>query len=457
LVAEPALRLQYCVWARGRLEYGRRPFGVLRCWGVVGLAAAIGGLLLPGVARAEAVIEQSRQIGPWVLSAISEGETSVHACDLRRAFEDGYALGFWYDEFGGWRLTLAKLDKTWRLKLHDRYPLGYRIDDRPAVLAAGEADTTYAVGVALGKEFEAVMPFKQGRHITIVAAKATFEFDLVDSGRALDALRECAVSYAGYREAHAGDPFSADPQPSTPDPSVTASSNPFTDGSAQPSAEPTGSAVDARVDRMLGKFEATRLIQAMFRYRPALRNKVRDRLIELARMTSPEELERTWSLEASRVVAPEVEALMVDAPPDVLYPLIKEQLGVLLEFQQSNPQYCVDYFVGSGTVPGAAFPRGAEQRELELKADVVEGAINRPDPVQRPVDQDALIRLIRKAYAKQGYPLSEFAQLARQKSLSASDGCRVAVEFSTALTGLDPSEAASIYKAMAVMGAEQGL
>ena len=418
--------------------------------------AAIWGSLHAFASHAEATIEESRQIGPWVLSALSEGGATLHACDLRRFFDDGYALGFWFDKYNGWRLTLAQLDKAWQLKANEHYALSYRVDDGPTVAVSGEADTSYAVGIPLGDDFGATLPFKRGRRIRIIAAKASFDFDLAGSSRALDALHDCALRYAGYQDpAVLRDPFSAESGASVTDPSHTAASNPFADTSSKPQAKVTGQDMEPTIDRLMRKLETERLVQLMFRYRPALKEKVRDRLQTLAGTVSPEELERTWSLEAARVLAPEIQALATDAPPDVIYPLIKHQLGVMLALQQRDAQACVDYFVGSGTVPSGVFPLGSEQRELELKADVVQSAIDRPTPIARPVDQDKLIRLIRRAYAMQGYPISEFAKLAQQGGLDADEECRVAIEFTSAVTGLDQSEATYIHKAMSIMDSEQ--
>jgi hypothetical protein len=239
----------------------------------------------------------------------------------------------------------------------------------------------------------------------------------------------------------------------------TADMNAGTSSGAAPEeqAKPDRSNMDSTVDALMYKYETTRLARLIFRFRPTLRDQVRGRLEALAETGTPEELARNWSATATQVIAPAILALAADAPADVIYPLIQEQLETLRILQRKNPQYCVDYFVGTATVPPEAFPEGFGKRELELKADLVEAAMERPAPISRPVNQEKLTQLIIKAYQKQGTPLTEFAKLARQSSLPADEACKAGIEFTTAIAGLEQEEAAFIHKAMSVIGSEKSL
>lgn len=133
------------------------------------------------------------------------------------------------------------------------------------------------------------------------------------------------------------------------------------------------------------------------------------------------------------------------APDDIVYKVIQRNIQVLKNFNK-NPEMCVGYYLGNYDVNNREISRDFINKELDLKADVIEGAIKNRSLSAKAPTQDDIGKRLAFFYQKKGYDINNIAKVPNIPALGKNEGCRIATEFSDVMASMDMRQSVYVLK-----------
>jgi hypothetical protein len=175
-------------------------------------------LFAPG---AQAAILEEFSVKDWSGMALADDQTGrLASCAIYSKFQNGATLFLIKHKDGGWALSLVHAD--WALAENTPYPLQYRVDREPYVAETGIALGSDQIGVTLPDDDPVIAQIRRGTLLTVLFAGKEYGFELSNSGKALQATKECVER---NRDAVAPQIANENPLPPT-SPGIAAGDNP---------------------------------------------------------------------------------------------------------------------------------------------------------------------------------------------------------------------------------------
>jgi hypothetical protein len=150
----------------------------------------------PDTASKAAVLEEF-QVEDWSGLALSDDETGqLASCAIFSKYQNGATLFFIKHVDGNWVLSLVH--EGWALAADGNYRLRYKVDRNAYVEMDGVALDADQIGVALGDDDQLLSQIRRGTLLNILVDGKEFGFELSNSGKALQAAKECTEGGGPY-------------------------------------------------------------------------------------------------------------------------------------------------------------------------------------------------------------------------------------------------------------------
>lgn len=146
------------------------------------------------------------EVAGWIGSAYANESGQLTHCVVAATYESGVLLGFVMNADRSFYMQL--FDGRWNLPAGETFPVRLDLDGGPVGRPDAVAKTSRIVEIEIRDElfFEAL---KKGRQLDVRASKATFNFRLDGTGKALPALRGCVDRFA--KPQPVANPFAGNP------------------------------------------------------------------------------------------------------------------------------------------------------------------------------------------------------------------------------------------------------
>jgi hypothetical protein len=155
---------------------------------VVLCVGAVASVLAGSVAQA-AILEEFT-VKDWSGLALADDQTGrLESCAIYSKFQNGATLFLIKHRDGGWALSLVHAD--WALAENTPYPLQYRVDREPYVEDTGIALGSDQIGITFPDADPVIAQIRRGSLLTVFFAGKEYGFELSNSGKALQATKEC--------------------------------------------------------------------------------------------------------------------------------------------------------------------------------------------------------------------------------------------------------------------------
>ncbi len=206
-------------------------------------------------------------------------------------------------------------------------------------------------------------------------------------------------------------------------------------------------AVSSVSDDVVAQLEQQRIFATIFRIYP----KERDALKEsMQRVINKRDLGsvgvKAAAMEASSaLVAKYVQQHMLTAPDAQIHALLQQNYKVLATLN-SQPELCVDYFLGKPNLQFSNFSPETLEIEGDLKADIIEQSMQNPSMPEKAQDFDQVVELIVNGYAAKGFSLDGLSKIENLEAFAAQDACKAATEFSAFIASLDAPDGSFVFK-----------
>lgn len=209
------------------------------------------------------------------------------------------------------------------------------------------------------------------------------------------------------------------------------------------------------VESVMQEIEKQRLFSVLFRYHPDARSRLADRMKDIIYNSnaSDGEVSRLSQQASAEIVNEYFQKHLPAASDEQTSALLKRNHEVLLRFKD-KPKLCVGYYLGQPNFsPSDITPEFVEQ-EGNMKADIIQSAINNPSTPPRAGSIDEVVEIIALGYQQKNYDLENLAKLDTIQTLDPNEGCNVAIEFNDVLASLDAKTGAFVFKNLLYIGNE---
>lgn len=199
------------------------------------------------------------------------------------------------------------------------------------------------------------------------------------------------------------------------------------------------------VESVMQELERHRLFTVIFRYHPDAREALTKKMQDIV-FNAPEDQVMMLSQAASaEIVSKYFQKHLPAASDEKTHALLNRNYEALKQFE-NKPELCVTYFLGQPNFTPEDVTPEFIQKESDMKADIIESAINSPSIPPRAGSAEEIFEIIILGYQDKGYPLENLEKLDYLTQIPASDACRVATEFSHVMASLDPKTSSFVFK-----------
>lgn len=170
----------------------------------------------------------SLKSGNWKGGAYTNNQSGRFShCAASVKYKSGILLLFSVTRTSRWNMGLS--NRSWNLTPKQKYPIEYRVDNGNVIRGTALAKSSNLVQVFLPTSDRLFRQFRNGKRLTVWAARQKMSFSLTGSSKMLSLLLKCAKFYSG-KEKSQNNPFEPNNNPFAPQkkkPVRTDKSNPF--------------------------------------------------------------------------------------------------------------------------------------------------------------------------------------------------------------------------------------
>lgn len=197
--------------------------------------------------------------------------------------------------------------------------------------------------------------------------------------------------------------------------------------------------------RAMAKISEYRLFALIFEHHPEARQTMEARIQQAVRGSSADQAFFAGQAAGQEIVSKYFDHHLPAASPDAIHRLLRQNISVMKKLQH-KPGLCVTYFMGNRAFKRGDFSEELIKKELELKADILEEAINNPTGPPRDLTPETIVKVLTQAYINQGYDPADMGKADAVPTLPPAEGCRIGIEFSDALASMDPELGSLVFK-----------
>jgi len=204
---------------------------------------------------------------------------------------------------------------------------------------------------------------------------------------------------------------------------------------------------------ILKDLKEMRLFSLVFKLHPEAESELKMRMKNIIRTSPQDRIFYDMQAASGEIINRYYQQYLVSASDAVTYKLLQHNVTVMRRFQSQNrPELCVSYYLGTPNFKKDDLTVEFIQKESDLKADVIESAVNSPSPPPKAASAETLIGVIVGIYKHKGYDVNHLKQLGEVATLPADKGCVIGMEFSDALASLDEKQSSYIFKNLVSQG-----
>jgi hypothetical protein len=194
-----------------------------------------------------------------------------------------------------------------------------------------------------------------------------------------------------------------------------------------------------------------RIFAALFRLHPEAEAEVKSKMDQVISASDTSAIEAKMEAYVREVVMNKYFTKhLVFASDASLSAMIRNERDIMV-FLRSEPEVCVKFYLGNGSV--RALPTNLFQKELDLKADVLESVGDNPSLPPQAAKVEDLVGVLAEGYRKKSYDLNNISKLGQVATLSADQGCLIATQFFDVIASLDASQSAYVFKNLIYLSA----
>lgn len=197
--------------------------------------------------------------------------------------------------------------------------------------------------------------------------------------------------------------------------------------------------------QVLEQLKEHRLFSVIFRLHPEAEIEMKERMRDVINNAPADQVFLKAQAVSAEVVAKYFNKYLVSASDEVTHKMLNRSVAVMKKFQH-KPELCVSYYLGQPQFNKEDIPEDFITEQSNLKADIIESAVNNPSLPPKAASIDELLEIIALSYQQNGYDLANLEKIGLVGTLPADEGCRVALEFSNALATLDVKQSSYVFK-----------
>ena len=196
---------------------------------------------------------------------------------------------------------------------------------------------------------------------------------------------------------------------------------------------------------VMKEWEKQRAFSLIFRYHPKAKEEVTERMKAI--LDSDANSDEVFLLSqqlSAELMAKYYNMHILNASDSSVHNVLKHNLMVT-EKVRNNPEVCAKYSLGTADFSKGDIPMEIMQKELDLKADVIESSVETPSqPI--PLNMDSMVEYLVEKYVEFNLDPQHLAKLDMLYELPPNEVCEVSYSFNYVLANLDTEESSQIYK-----------
>ncbi len=205
---------------------------------------------------------------------------------------------------------------------------------------------------------------------------------------------------------------------------------------------------------VINKLKEQRLFSVLFRFHPDAEIEMKQKMDTILRKASVEKVRMQAQAVSAELSNRYFSKHLLSASDESTQRLIRHNLDAMRSLEK-QPSLCVGYYLGSPNFDRSIMPQTLIARELDLRADVIESSVNNPSLPPQAASLDSIMNIIISEYQRKGYALSNLARIDKVESVTAEEGCRIAMEFMDAIASLDTKQSAYVFKNLLYLGTQR--
>lgn len=195
-----------------------------------------------------------------------------------------------------------------------------------------------------------------------------------------------------------------------------------------------------------------RAFQLLFETYPETEGIMRARITEmLEKHPANEAFERSRDI-SNEVMAKYFKQHEATGSDEATLALLQHQLDYMRSLEDT-PVHCIGYFLGAPKLSQDEIDPVLLERELKLKAAILETSLANPSPPPEPVDEEKVIGMLLDSYDKNGLDIQSIFILEEATTRNRADAaaCQAAIIYVRAMLAMDEKDAAYVVKSMMMM------
>lgn len=203
----------------------------------------------------------------------------------------------------------------------------------------------------------------------------------------------------------------------------------------------------------LAAIKKQRVFAALFRLHPEAEAEVKSQMEHALSTSAGSEFEaKTEAYVREVLMSKYFTKHLVFASDASLSAMIKNEKDIMV-FLKNKPDVCVNFYLGRG-LAGTALPVNLSEKELDVKAEMLEGVADNPSLPPQAAKAEELLALIAEGYRKKGYDINNLAKIDQVSNLPTNQGCLFATQFYDVIASLEASQSAYVFKNLLYLSAK---
>jgi hypothetical protein len=198
----------------------------------------------------------------------------------------------------------------------------------------------------------------------------------------------------------------------------------------------------------VNNYKNTRLFSTLFKYHPEAEQQLKLSIKKILSSTPLDYIGAAEGKALAKIVTKYLNQDVGNASDASIYDFLKYKLKAL-NMLKEQPEICAGVFAGA--LNHLVIPEVVAETILRIgdaEAEIIESSATSPSPLATKFRIEEIRAILGSMYASKEYPAGDLDQIDNVLSISAEDGCRVAINFTDSIVSLGETEGPHVFKSL---------